>query len=102
MDLLRVEGLQVRYPIHREPSIKDVSFTMKKGELVLLTGKSGCGKSTLLKCINLTIPHFIQAEMRGVICIGDRKYSIDAGAGHCKPCGDYVAGCGGSNSQLKG
>jgi predicted MPP superfamily phosphohydrolase len=31
MDLLRVEGLQVRYPIHREPSIKDVSFTMKKG-----------------------------------------------------------------------
>jgi energy-coupling factor transporter ATP-binding protein EcfA2 len=62
MDLLRVEGLQVRYPIHKEPSIKDVSFIMKKGELVLLTGKSGCGKSTLLKCINLTIPHFIQAE----------------------------------------
>jgi energy-coupling factor transporter ATP-binding protein EcfA2 len=73
MDLLRVEGLQVRYPIHKEPSIKDVSFIMKKGELVLLTGKSGCGKSTLLKCINLTIPHFIQAEMRGVICIGDRN-----------------------------
>lgn len=31
---------------------KDVSFKIKKGNVISLTGKNGCGKSTLLKCIN--------------------------------------------------
>ena len=28
--------------------LKDINFTINKGEFVSLTGKSGCGKSTLL------------------------------------------------------
>lgn len=31
---------------------KGVSFKIKKGDIISLTGKNGCGKSTLLKCIN--------------------------------------------------
>ncbi len=31
---------------------KGVSFKIKKGDVISLTGKNGCGKSTLLKCIN--------------------------------------------------
>jgi len=30
------------------PILKDISFTIRKGEFVSVTGKSGCGKSTLL------------------------------------------------------
>lgn len=32
-------------------AVKGVSFTVKKGELLVLTGESGCGKTTLLKLI---------------------------------------------------
>jgi len=32
-------------------AIGDISFSMKKGELVCIVGPSGCGKTTLLKCI---------------------------------------------------
>lgn len=32
-------------------ALKDISFTMEKGEFVSLVGPSGCGKSTLLSII---------------------------------------------------
>lgn len=33
--------------------LKDIDFTVKKGEVVCIIGASGSGKSTLLRCINL-------------------------------------------------
>src|SRR5690554_6099035 len=33
--------------------LKDINFTVKKGEVVCIIGSSGSGKSTLLRCINL-------------------------------------------------
>lgn len=35
--------------------INDISFSVKKGELVVLIGESGCGKTTTLKMINRLI-----------------------------------------------
>ena len=35
----------------RTEVLKDVSFSMKKGEVLALAGESGCGKSTLAKVI---------------------------------------------------
>lgn len=33
--------------------LNDVSFDVKKGDVVSIIGPSGCGKSTLLRCLNL-------------------------------------------------
>ena len=36
-----------------EPILKNINFTVNKGEVVVIIGSSGCGKSTLLRCINM-------------------------------------------------
>lgn len=33
--------------------LKDISFTVKSGEIICIIGSSGSGKSTLLRCLNL-------------------------------------------------
>ena len=48
--VLRIEGLNKRYD--KDHALKDVSFSINKGEVVVIIGPSGCGKSSLLRCIN--------------------------------------------------
>lgn len=45
--IIRVENLTAGYG--ETVILKDVSFTVERGEVVVLVGGSGCGKSTLLK-----------------------------------------------------
>lgn len=51
--LLEVENLKKVYESSTGDveAIGDISFTMRRGELVCIVGPSGCGKTTLLKCI---------------------------------------------------
>ena len=48
--LLTVEHLHKSYGGHTV--LDDLSFTVRKGEVIVVIGPSGCGKSTLLRCIN--------------------------------------------------
>jgi len=53
-DMIRVEGLCKSYGTQKV--LRDVNFSVKKGETVVVLGPSGSGKSTLLRCINLLEP----------------------------------------------
>jgi phosphonate transport system ATP-binding protein len=52
--LLTIEGLSKSYTKNR-PALRNVCFTLRRGELVSVIGPSGAGKSTLLRCINRMI-----------------------------------------------
>lgn len=52
--LLKLE--HVKKTFGENEVLKDISLTVKKGEVVVIIGPSGCGKSTLLRCINALEP----------------------------------------------
>lgn len=53
MEILKVQNLSKTYGNGetRVDALKNVSFTMNKGEFAAVVGESGSGKSTLLNCI---------------------------------------------------
>lgn len=53
--VLRVEHLTKSYK-NGLTVLKDISFSIEKGEVVVIVGPSGCGKSTFLRCLNMLEP----------------------------------------------
>jgi len=49
-NILKIEHLTKKYD--DLTVLKDISFNVNKGEVLVIVGPSGCGKSTLLRCIN--------------------------------------------------
>ncbi|MDG5787253.1 phosphonate ABC transporter ATP-binding protein [Evansella sp. AB-P1] len=50
--MIQLEKVTVRYPKANEDAIKNLSFTLNKGEFVCVLGRSGAGKSTFIRTIN--------------------------------------------------
>lgn len=53
MDALKMEGVGLTYqtPQRETEALKNVNFTVKKGEFIAIVGPSGCGKTTILSLI---------------------------------------------------
>jgi len=66
---LTVEGLTFQYRARPEPAIRDVSFELHDGELLLVAGTSGCGKTTLIRCINGLIPRSYKGDLSGRVLV---------------------------------
>ena len=70
MDCVTVRGLSFSYPGQDGPVLRDVSFSLEKGEFAVLCGPSGCGKSTLLRQLKSVLaPH---GDLQGEILFEGR------------------------------
>ena len=50
-EILRLEHLEKTFGTHQV--LRDISFSVSKGDVISIIGSSGSGKSTMLRCVNL-------------------------------------------------
>ena len=55
-----------------DSSIKDISFSIKPGECIILCGKSGSGESTILRAVSGLAPVFYEGTLQGEIEVDER------------------------------
>jgi len=78
MPLLEIQSLSKSFGATR--ILKDVSFSVEKGEVIGIIGASGSGKSTLLRCLNLLErPEEGAIRMEGKL-VGQREKPAGAGS----------------------
>jgi ABC-type multidrug transport system ATPase subunit len=62
---IAAEGVDVRYHGGPEPAVRDVSFTLRPGEGLMISGPAGAGKTSLLRGILGLVAHRGRLEVLG-------------------------------------
>ena len=66
--LLKVDHVTISY--NGEPTVQDVSFELKQGEILGIVGESGSGKSTIIKAVMGLLGE------EGLVTKGDIRYPV--------------------------
>lgn len=74
--MIRAEDVAYRYPFAEAPALEGVSFRLRRGEALLVTGASGCGKSTLLRLLNGLIPNHYKGELTGRLDVAGERLPV--------------------------
>ncbi|MFV0516173.1 MAG: ABC transporter ATP-binding protein [Aminipila sp.] len=69
MNIISFKNVSFKYSNLNENTLTNITFDIKKGEKVLITGKSGSGKSTIAHCINGLIPFNYKGDITGEILV---------------------------------
>jgi energy-coupling factor transport system ATP-binding protein len=65
---LVVQNLSFRYRDQEIEALRNISFQVEAGQVILIAGASGSGKTTLMRCLNGLIPHSYKGgELTGKI-----------------------------------
>lgn len=67
--IIEVKELSFKYKRGTSTALKDVNFSIQKGEFIGITGPAGAGKTTLLSCISGIIPHYYSGDLSGVVLV---------------------------------
>jgi peptide/nickel transport system ATP-binding protein len=88
--LLEVRNLHVKLHTHRGPAfaVRDVSFTLERGETLGLVGESGCGKSMTVMALMGLLPE--NAQVTGSIRFDGQELVGMSDAAMCEIRGDRI------------
>ncbi len=70
-----VEVKELTFSYRAEPdnkAIDDISFSVSRGQFIVIAGSSGAGKSTLANSLNGLIPGLLKGQYLGKILINGR------------------------------
>jgi len=67
MRALRLAKVKLTYPSASAPALRDISFEVDEGEIVLLLGRNNAGKTTLCRLLNGLVPKSIPADLEGEV-----------------------------------
>ncbi len=79
MPLAELQSVTYTHWNQNKPTIKELSLTLGRGELVILVGPGSSGKSTLCDLFNGKIPHILGGKLEGDVWIdgiNTRKVSV--------------------------
>ena len=71
--IIQFDHFSFQYDAQAEPTLRDITLSIRKGEKILICGPSGCGKSTLAHCINGLIPFSYDGACGGSLKIDGRE-----------------------------
>lgn len=73
MEAFSVSGLTFRYPHKEKKALDNVTFSVSKGDFLVICGYSGCGKTTLLRLLKPSLSPF--GELSGEILFENKPLS---------------------------
>jgi len=77
--MINVSSLSYTYPVGHSPAIRDISLSIDKGELILITGHTAAGKTTLCYALAGILQHEFGGTLTGEMTFLNRPVSDYSG-----------------------
>ena len=71
MNAVEFRNVSFRYSEDSPVILRQVSFKLEYGRMVLISGASGTGKTTIMSLINGTIPNYTQGQLAGEVLVNE-------------------------------
>ncbi len=66
-EIVSFRDVWYRYPRTKKWVLREIDFTVQRGEFIAIIGENGAGKTSLCKCLNGIIPHTERGRLKGQV-----------------------------------